>query len=123
MELVSKAPRSFARLAEEHSECGSKSSGGSLGQLGPGDTVPEFEKILRTLESGEIASAPVLTRFGWHIIRMDAVAHGEPLPFETVKTRIAEAMEKAFWAQAVRAYVNQLVASSEISGADLKPEG
>ena len=52
--------RGFARLASEFSDCGSKSSGGALGQLGPGDSVPEFEVALREMAEGEISSEPVL---------------------------------------------------------------
>lgn len=113
-------PRDFAKLARENSDCGSKSSGGALGQLGPGDTVPEFEAVLRTLTEGEITKTPVLTRHGWHIIRIDAVADGAELPFETVRPKLAEAMEKAAWAREARSFVSQLVASATITGADLR---
>jgi len=114
-------PRRFAHLASEASDCGSKASGGALGQLGPGETVPEFEAALRRLSEGRITPDPVLTRHGWHVIRMDAVAEGAVLPFEAVRKKISEAMEKAAWARAARSFVNQLVASAEISGADLRP--
>jgi peptidyl-prolyl cis-trans isomerase C len=114
-------PAAFARLARESSDCGSKGSGGALGQLGPGDTVPEFEAALRSLADGEITAEPVLTRHGWHVIRMDACAEGAVLPFEAVRPRIAEAMEKAAWTCAARAFVDGLVASAEITGADLAP--
>lgn len=113
-------PRGFSKLAQEHSDCGSKSAGGALGQLGPGDTVPEFEAVLRGLSEGEITETPVLTRHGWHIIRMDAVAEGAILPFDTVRPKIAEAMEKASWARAARSFVDELVTSADISGADLR---
>ncbi|KFE36470.1 peptidylprolyl isomerase [Thioclava atlantica] len=112
-------PKSFARLAKEASDCSSRGKGGVLGQLGPGDTVPEFEAALRELSEGEITAEPVLTRFGWHIIRLDAVAEGAALPYETVRPRIAEAMEKTAWSRAVRAFVAGLAARAEISGADL----
>jgi peptidyl-prolyl cis-trans isomerase C len=113
-------PRWFSKLAGEQSDCGSKASGGALGQLGPGDSVPEFEAVLRKLAQGEITPEPVLTRHGWHIIRMDAIAEGAVLPFDTVRQKISDAMEKASWARAARSFVNQLVASAEISGADLR---
>jgi peptidyl-prolyl cis-trans isomerase C len=112
-------PGAFARLAAEHSDCGSKASGGALGQMGPGDTVPEFEAALHGLSEGEITSGPILTRHGFHIIRMDAVATGDVLPFDAVRGKIAEAIEKAAWARAARAFLDQLAASAEISGADL----
>lgn len=118
-EQAHKDPRRFSRLASEHSDCGSKASGGALGQLSPGDTVPEFEAVLRDLAEGEITPAPVLTRHGWHVIRMDAHAEGAVLPFEAVRSKIAEAMEKAAWTRAARAFVDELVASAQIAGADL----
>ncbi len=114
------APKGFYKLAGEESDCGSKSAGGALGQLGPGDTVPEFEAALREMAEHEITADPVLTRHGYHIIRLDGLAKGAVLPFDAVKPRIAEAMEKAAWACAAKDFVAGLVAEAEIKGADLK---
>ncbi len=119
-ECVNRDPRTFAALAASDSDCGSKSNGGALGQLGPGDTVPEFEAALRDLGEGEITAAPVLTRHGYHVIRMDAVAVGQVLPFEAVAQKISDAMEKASWTRGARAFVDDLVAGAEITGADFK---
>lgn len=113
-------PDRFAALARDNSDCSSKTSGGKLGQLRPGDTVPEFEAALRRLAAGEITTEPVQTRHGWHIIRMDAVAEGAILPFAAVRQKISEAMEKALWAREARIFVQQLIASARISGADLR---
>jgi len=117
--LAIDAPKSFAGLAARESDCVSKASGGALGQLGPNDSVPEFEVALRQLSAGEIAGAPVLTRHGYHIIRMDAVALGQVLPYEAVREKIAEAMEKASWARHSRQFIAELAKNSEIRGADL----
>ena len=114
-------PRGFARLAAAHSDCGSRAAGGTLGQIGPGDTVPEFEAALRDLSEGEITAEPVLSRNGWHVVRMDAVAARAVLPFDAVRQRISDAMEKAAWASEARSFVNRLVASAEITGTDLRP--
>jgi len=111
-------PKGFATLAARESDCGSKSSGGALGQLGPGDTVPEFEAALRSLAEGDITAEPVLTRHGYHVIRLDALAQGKVLTFEAVRPRIAEAMEKAAWAKTARAFVDRLVGAADIQGAD-----
>jgi peptidyl-prolyl cis-trans isomerase C len=123
--MAFKNSRGFARLATEYSDCGSKSSGGALGQLGPGDTLPEFEAALRELKEGEITSDPILTQHGWHVIRMDAVAEGSVLPLESVRPKISDAIEKAAWAREARSFIDKLVASAEISGAELKsmPQG
>ena len=91
-----------------------------MGQLGPGDTVPEFEAAISVMAEGEITETPVLTRHGYHVIRLDALAAGQVLPFDVVKPRIAEAMEKAAWARAAQGFVAGLVAGSKITGADLK---
>jgi len=116
--IVASDPKGFAGLAARESDCGSKTSGGALGQLGPGDTVPEFEAALRTLSEGEMTSEPVLTRHGYHIIRLDALAEGQVLPFDAVREKIAEALEKAAWAKQARGFVDQLVKAAEIKGAD-----
>lgn len=118
---VQETPKGFANIAKEFSECGSKTDGGFLGQLSPGDTVPEFEEILHSLAEGEITADPVLTRHGYHIIRMDAVAQGAVLPFEAVRPKILQALEKAAWAKAAQAYVTALIDAAEVSGVDLKP--
>ena len=112
--------KGFAAAARE-SDCGSKASGGHLGQLGPGDTVPEFETALRTLTEGGISPAPVLSRHGWHIIRLNAIAPGQVLPFESVRPRIAQALEKAAWARASRQFVETLAQGAQITGASLAP--
>ncbi|GJL76819.1 peptidylprolyl isomerase [Nitrosomonas sp.] len=59
----------FAELARLHSEDGSASSGGDLGWLSPGNTVPPFEKAMNALLPGQI-SDPVKTQFGWHLIQV-----------------------------------------------------
>jgi parvulin-like peptidyl-prolyl isomerase len=49
----------------------SGSNGGDLGKGGKGRFVPEFERAMQALKPGEI-SGPVLTQFGYHLIRLDS---------------------------------------------------
>lgn len=116
-------PAGFARLASAESDCGSRSAGGALGQLGPGDTVPEFEAALRRLAEDEVTAEPVLTRHGWHLIRLDALAERRELPYEVVHPRLAEALEKVAWARAARDLVARLVAAADVHGVDLGAPG
>ncbi len=109
----------FAQLAAQHSACDSRHNGGALGQLGPNDTVPEFEAALKRLREGEVTAEPVRTRFGYHVIRVDAVAPGRPLPFEAVRDQLAEALEKAAWVRAARAFADRLIADADVTGVDL----
>ena len=54
----------------ESSDSASGRNGGDLGRGGRGRFVPEFEKAAYALKVGEV-SEPVLTPFGFHLIRVD----------------------------------------------------
>jgi peptidyl-prolyl cis-trans isomerase SurA len=59
----------FEEIARLYSEDTSAASGGDLGWLSPGDTVPDFEKAMNALLPGQI-SEPVKSQFGWHLIQV-----------------------------------------------------
>lgn len=59
----------FEDQARINSEDPSAANGGDLGWISPGDTVPDFEKVMQTLKPGEV-SQPVRTPFGWHLIQV-----------------------------------------------------
>lgn len=113
---IAKAPQRFSEMAARHSACSSAKSGGLLGQIGPGETAPEFERALAGLQSGQTTPSPVRTKFGFHIIRLDAHARGEVLPFEAVLPRLKDAARKVAWAQAARAFAQSLMDQAEIRG-------
>lgn len=60
---------SFEELARSNSQDLSAAKGGDLGWLYPGDTVPEFEKVMNALQPGQV-SEPVQSPFGWHLIQV-----------------------------------------------------
>ncbi|MDP8313495.1 MAG: peptidylprolyl isomerase [Candidatus Celaenobacter antarcticus] len=66
----------FEELARKYSDCPSAAQGGDLGYFSRGQMVPEFEKAVFALEIGEV-SEPVLTEFGYHLIRVDDKRDGE----------------------------------------------
>ena len=68
-ERMTRGGADFAELARLHSEDASAARGGDLGWLYPGDTVPDFERIMDALQLGEI-SPPVQSPFGWHLIQV-----------------------------------------------------
>jgi peptidyl-prolyl cis-trans isomerase D len=65
-----KAGEDFAELAKAHSQGPSAAKGGDLGTFKKGDMVKPFSDKAFSMEPGEI-SQPVLTRFGWHIIKVE----------------------------------------------------
>ena len=112
-------PKAFATLAKDLSDCPSRDAAGQLGQIVSGDTVPEFEAAMDAMNVGEISAEPVKSRYGYHILRLDAKAVGDVLPFDKVKDQISEMLEKAAWASAANKLVQELVEKSEIKGIDM----
>ncbi|QTD47208.1 peptidylprolyl isomerase [Ottowia testudinis] len=62
---------SFEQVARQYSQDDSASDGGDLGWAAPGQFVPEFEQAMNNLNPGQV-SDPVISRFGVHLIRVDA---------------------------------------------------
>jgi peptidyl-prolyl cis-trans isomerase SurA len=60
----------FAAIAAATSEDpGSASDGGDLGWTGPGAFVPDFDRVVNSLQENEI-SEPFHTQYGWHIVQL-----------------------------------------------------
>ena len=80
------AGESFEEVAESYSEDqGSAITGGRLGFRGKGQLVAPFEEAAFSLKDvGEI-SEPVLTQFGFHIIRLNGRKPGSTRPFSEVR--------------------------------------
>ncbi|AYG63623.1 peptidylprolyl isomerase [Rhizobium jaguaris] len=117
--VLAQEPERFAALARDCSDCPSREVGGSLGQISPGETTPEFEAALAALTPGEI-SAPVETRYGVHLIRLVRKIEGALLPFEAVKNRIADYLEDHVRRQATAQYIALLIGRAEIRGIALE---
>ncbi|MGJ8535784.1 MAG: peptidylprolyl isomerase [Parasphingopyxis sp.] len=113
-------PERFATLAKLHSACPSADQGGNLGQLGPGQTVDEFDTFLFNLEEGQLCPVPVKTRYGAHVLKVGRKIAGETLPFEAVRARIADYLEEASWRRAVAQYIGILAGRAELQGLDLQ---
>jgi len=84
-EIVSGAK--FEDVAKrESADSVSGAQGGSLGKSTRGRLVPEFEKVAYALKPGEL-SQPVLTQFGYHLIKVDSRA-GDTLSVRHILLRI-----------------------------------
>ncbi len=59
----------FGELAKLNSDDTSALKGGDLGWIYPGDTVPEFERMMNSLKVGEV-SEPFASPFGWHLLQV-----------------------------------------------------
>jgi parvulin-like peptidyl-prolyl isomerase len=84
----------FGELAAKNSgDPGSKDSGGELGWMSEGQTVPPFEAAMKVLELGEL-SGVVETRYGFHIIKLQERRGGDAVPYDEVKQRIQEFLKQ-----------------------------
>ncbi|MFG0807630.1 peptidylprolyl isomerase [Pseudomonas fluvialis] len=105
----------FAALAMAHSACPSKAQGGALGQISKGQTVPEFERQLFRLPLG-LASQPLESRYGFHVVWVDQRIEGQLLPYEAVEGSIRAELNQRVWQVAVAQYLKGLVGEADIQG-------
>jgi peptidyl-prolyl cis-trans isomerase C len=112
-------PERFAERARELSNCPSGCFCGNLGQIGRGDTVPEFEAALFAANATGILPNLVKTRYGFHIVAIDRRIEGDVIPFAAVAAQIAERLTNAVQQRAMIQYVAILAGQAEIDGVDL----
>jgi len=98
---------SFEDAARKYSSCPSAPQGGSLGEFGRGQMVPEFDQAVFAMEPGAI-SEPVKTQFGWHLIRLDGKGTSKPLSLNEAKDAIREHLLNEKRRAAYQSKVNQM---------------
>ncbi len=94
----------FENLAMEYSECPSKNNGGNLGVFGHGDMVKPFEDAVFSMNEREI-SKPVITDFGYHIIKLNKKFPAKKYTLSEVKSKVYEDLKKY---QEQMAYTNKI---------------
>lgn len=113
-------PERFDALAKQYSNCPSGEMGGNLGQLVRGQTVPEFEDFVFRLVSGETGTRLLETRFGLHVVQVMGRVDGVLLPFEAVRSQIADRLTRQAWQRAVHQYLQILVGRADVQGIALE---
>lgn len=98
---------SFEDAAKQHSSCPSAQNGGSLGEFGRGQMVPEFDEACFNMAIGELRG-PVRTQFGYHIIRLDSRKAAQPLKFSEARDAIREHLLNEKRRAAYQSKVNQM---------------
>jgi peptidyl-prolyl cis-trans isomerase C len=116
---LQKNPSAFAAMAREHSTCPSSKEGGSLGQFGRGQMVPEFEQAVFSTKAGDITPNLVETQFGYHIIQVNERQGGELVNFDEVKERLQSYLTDMEGRKATHAYLAKLVNAAKIEGYEL----
>ena len=113
-----KAGGNFAALAAANSDDpGSKSQGGELGFMQPGQTVPEFDKALFSMQPGQTSDV-IKTKFGYHIIQVEQHDQAHLKPIAEVKSEIVPILEQQKLGAAEQLYANSLAADAKKDGLD-----
>ena len=79
------AGESFEALATEFSmDGGTAAAGGDLGSLTQTQLPGELGSAIFTMQQGDV-TGPIRSDFGFHLVRLDAIAEQGPLPLEQVR--------------------------------------
>lgn len=108
----------FAELARAHSSCPSAETGGHLGQISCGQTVPEFERQVFNSAPGLVTS-PLESRYGIHLVMIHQREDARQLPFDLVSDKISDYLNTKVRHQAVAQYIATLIDKANIEGFEL----
>jgi peptidyl-prolyl cis-trans isomerase D len=109
---------SFDDLAKKYSEDpGSAKQGGSLGWIGRGQTVPEFEKVAFSLPKGQM-SGVVKSSYGFHIIRVDDKQEAHVKTLDEVKSEIEPMIKRQKAQQIASKEAEDLLKHARAQGLD-----
>ncbi len=97
----------FEDAAKNNSSCPSSAQGGSLGDFGRGQMVPEFDTACFEMEEGEVRG-PVKTQFGYHLIRLNKKNPAETLSYNDVRSQLYEQLTREKQQAAYQSKINQL---------------
>lgn len=101
--------REFAAVAAEFSIDGSAQQGGDLGWFGAGMMIPDFQAAVEALEPGQV-SAPVQTRFGWHVIKLFETRNQSVPELATVRDQLVTQIQR----EATRAVIDRLRSAASV---------
>ena len=108
-----KSGAKFEDLATKYSEDpGSAKQGGSLGWIGKGRTVPEFEKAAFSLPKGQISDL-VKSSYGFHIIRVDDRQDAHMKTLDEVKAQIEPVVKQQKAQQAAQKQAEALLKQAQ----------
>ncbi|MBU6140195.1 MAG: peptidylprolyl isomerase [Proteobacteria bacterium] len=84
----------FSDAAKKYSlDQESAERGGELGFIIEDGMIKEISDVVVNLKKDEI-SAPIQTKFGWHLVKFVDVREAQALPFDSVKKNIREQLEQ-----------------------------
>ena len=113
-----KAGAKFEDLARKYSEDpGSAKEGGSLGWIGKGRTVPEFEKAAFSQPKGQIGDL-VKSSYGFHLIRVDDRQDAHMKTLDEVRQQIEPILKRQKAQEIAQKQAEDLLQAAKAQGLD-----
>ena len=110
----------FGAAARKWSNCPSGAQGGELGWFTFADCASEFAReIFGRAEIGVLARL-VHSRFGLHVVAIDAREPGRLPAFEQVRDAVAQRMRQLHEISALRQYLQTLAADARLEGVEMQ---
>ncbi|MBU1232901.1 MAG: peptidylprolyl isomerase [Proteobacteria bacterium] len=101
-------PEVFSSVAKRYSRCSSGTNGGDLGTIKAGELCEELDRVLFTLNAGEIS--PVIeSSAGFHLLYCRKIHHAKRMSFSEASSRIFSILLKKKQLAACRAWLQALV--------------
>jgi peptidyl-prolyl cis-trans isomerase SurA len=105
--------QSFETVAKEYSDDPSGARGGDIGFVKKEDLIPQLLQGISLLMPGA-SSRPIVTPYGYHIIKLVETRKSEVLPFDEVKDAIKARITQQETQKRYKEYIGKLRASSYI---------
>lgn len=106
----SKDTKLFARLAAAESIDATKTNQGSLDWLLAEQMLPAIGNVVVNLSKGRVAAAPIQTRTGWNVVRLDDTRDFVAPSLKDVDTQLRQAIAQ----RRVSAYIQQLQEQAKV---------
>ena len=109
----------FAAAAASTTNCPSGAEGGALGWLTADACAPEFAREIFGKPDVGVLPRLVHSRFGLHVVEVQARQPGLDPAFEAVQSAVAQGLRQQAFATALRQYLQLLAGSASLTGVDL----
>ncbi|OGV67954.1 MAG: hypothetical protein A2498_02870 [Lentisphaerae bacterium RIFOXYC12_FULL_60_16] len=104
----------FSDQAAAHSDCPSgRKTGGSLGWFSRGMMIPEFDRVVFSMEVGQLSEI-IETPLGYHLIRKTGHEDAEPGDLADHHEKIREFIRHARRGEALTAFVEELKSKATV---------
>lgn len=108
-----KAGVKFEDVVAAYSDGSTKSRGGDLGLVSRGELNPEIDRVVFSIPVGSV-SDPIVTKFGWHLVKVVEKSPVSYKPFAEVKGDLLKREQETQFQKKLAEYLDKLKRDSVI---------